>query len=75
METSCKSKRYSVFQSQRAVKGRLQAMEKEAHKKHEKQKDSNAKLQKQLQKDKEKLLKTKQRREVGDFCVKSILSM
>lgn len=47
-------------------------MEKEAVKKQEKRKEANVKLEKQQQKDKEKLLKVKQRREVSGseflFC-------
>ncbi|WAR14445.1 hypothetical protein MAR_004550 [Mya arenaria] len=52
------------LQSQRAVKGRLAAMEKEAQKKREKQKQENVKMEKQMVKDREKQLKIKQRREV-----------
>lgn len=52
------------FQSQRAVKSRLQVMEKEALKKQEKRKEANVKFEKQQLKDRDKLLKAKQRKEV-----------
>lgn len=55
---------FYLFQSQRAVRSRLQAMEKDAIKKQEKRKEANAKLEKQQMKDREKQLKIKQRREV-----------
>ncbi|KAH3790140.1 uncharacterized protein LOC127841824 isoform X1 [Dreissena polymorpha] len=54
----------SDIRSQRAVKSRLQALEKDATKKREKQKESNVKNEKQLQKDREKQLKIRQRREI-----------
>ena len=52
------------FQSQRAVKTKLQVMERDAVKKKEKQKEAHAKLEKQQVKDREKLLKAQQRKEV-----------
>ena len=53
-----------ILQSQRAVKNKLQVMERDAIRKKEKQKETLAKLEKQQIKDREKILKAQQRKEV-----------
>jgi hypothetical protein len=57
----------SFFQSQRAVKVKLQVLEKEAQKKLEKQREEREKVDKQNKKIMEKDLKHQQRLEVGDY--------
>ena len=57
----------SFFQSQRAVKVKLQVLEKEAQKKLEKQREEKEKVDKQNKKIMEKDLKHQQRLEVGDY--------
>ncbi|KAL4221412.1 hypothetical protein ACF0H5_019670 [Mactra antiquata] len=54
----------SDIRSQRAVRSRLQVIEKDAIKKQEKKKEANAKMEKIQSKEKEKQLKVKQRREI-----------
>lgn len=53
-----------MLQAQRAVKLKLQVLEKEAQKRSAKQKEDKAKIDKQMIKDKEKDQKLRQRREV-----------
>ena len=53
-----------TLQSQRAVKVKLQVLEKEAHRKSAKRRDDQAKQEKHQQKEREKDLKVKQRMEV-----------
>ena len=50
------------------MKTKLQVMERESVKKKEKQKEAHAKLEKQQVKDREKLLKAQQRKEVCLFA-------